>query len=86
MVEDLLSDDSSTSHHALNSTIDVISTGQKINISMERLRQEHVVTSGYIKKWDINVVHWFGNHACLSWGGSDPTVTHFITVHDLLPF
>jgi len=60
----------------------ILSAGQARNM-VYRLWGEHIVTRKWAKKWEIDDIHWFGNHAGLF---SNTEVTNIITVHDLLPF
>lgn len=57
----------------------VCSQKQSANL-LTRTYFEFISTRRYVKKWNIDAIHWFGNHAT-----SPTNTTCFITVHDLQP-
>jgi len=57
----------------------VCSQEQSTNLLI-RTFYEFTTTRRYVKKWNIDAIHWFGNHAA-----SLTNTTCFITVHDLQP-
>lgn len=82
---ELLPDDLRSGDSLLVNVLEFSLERERTRSTLHRIYQEHVVTPRKIAEWDIDVVHWFGNHASFI-NGKNQSPSHFITVHDLLPF